>query len=390
MTNPNEDQKSEQGVNSPKVPESRSPKKVAKTFSIEFSKLTRRVAKTLLEQNVSQDDPGERLTPVAEPVQRAEPVQPAKPAQPAQSVQQPSQPVQPTQPAPAANKPIATPPKKTTVSKKKVRVARTLLEDDLSMDFLDERLMPSGETKPLPRPQLVAKTMLDREVLLAAVAKSAQRRAVLIKELVDSRAAEPVIEPIQGDKEATPCVWKWDETNTKGRVRHCGSCKKVIYNFDGLKLEEAQNLVFKHENLEKFQLYKRDDGKFMTSDCSIASKRRRNMVVVVAASILSVTFAVALFLTLPHFSSQSDGAFEVQHPKIVATSSSKIAGKNSVAPAATTDGTFHWKEGMKPPASTYKSEEESTSSAAEVDDEDISSAPPTAPDPDAPGQNWTY
>lgn len=377
MTNPNEDQKSEQEVNSPKVPESRSPKKVAKTFSIEFSKLTRRVAKTLLEQNVSQDDPGERLTPVVEPVKPAPPVQSAKTVEP--------------NPAPAANKPTASPAKKTTVSKKKVRVARTLLEDDLSMDFLEERLMPSEETKPLPRPHLVAKTMLDREVLLAAVAKSAQRRAVLIKELVESRAAEPVIEPIYGDKQATPCVWKWDETDTKGRVRHCGSCKKVIYNFDGMKLEEAQSLVFKHENLEKFQLYKRDDGKFMTSDCSIASKRRRHMVLVVAASILSITFAVALFMALPHFSNQSDGAFEVQHPRIVATNSSKVTNKNSAAPAPTTDGTFHWKEGMKPPASTYKSTEESTSSAAAVDDEeDISSAPPTAPDPDAPGQTWRY
>jgi hypothetical protein len=62
------------------------------------------------------------------------------------------------------------------------------------------------------------------------------------------------------------CCKRWNELapqDDAGRVRHCRSCRKNVYNLSGLNREEAETLIEAHEGHLAVQLVERTDGKII-------------------------------------------------------------------------------------------------------------------------------
>jgi len=86
---------------------------------------------------------------------------------------------------------------------------------------------------------------------------------------------------------ATPCTALWDDMKGDARVRHCGHCKKNVYNFSELTRDEIDALIVEHEGKLCSRFYLRADGTMLTKDCTrdILVRPSRLAVVVGAAAI---------------------------------------------------------------------------------------------------------
>ncbi|NHZ79856.1 hypothetical protein F2P44_11295 [Massilia sp. CCM 8695] len=94
-----------------------------------------------------------------------------------------------------------------------------------------------------------------------------------------------------------PCAVSWDEMTGDNRVRHCGDCKKNVFDLSAMTESEAAALVagnVKGELCVKF--YRRQDGTVMTSDCgaapeSFARPAPRSLPRLVGAAVLALSAA---------------------------------------------------------------------------------------------------
>jgi len=66
---------------------------------------------------------------------------------------------------------------------------------------------------------------------------------------------------------ASPCDALWSEMHGSDTVRHCGDCKKNVYNISLLSKEEIDSLVAEKEGRLCVRYYHRRDGTVITSDC---------------------------------------------------------------------------------------------------------------------------
>lgn len=146
----------------------------------------------------------------------------------------------------------------------------------------------------------VAKTMLDHKVLSSALEKSAEKKKARAAELALERANEPVKEVHQVDskKMATSCSFTWSESSGE-RVRACSKCHTQVYDLTGMELSEAESLIFKQESVKKATLFKRADGKFMTKDCPLQARRKRNLLLLCVVGALAILSALAVLIMMP-------------------------------------------------------------------------------------------
>jgi hypothetical protein len=153
-------------------------------------------------------------------------------------------------------------------------------------------------SKKAPR---VMKTMLDHAVLRDTVAKVASELEVKVAEQLKERANEPVkpFVAIEKFKPATPCSAVWDKSSEQDRFQYCAQCQLHVYDFSGIELPEAEELILKRENRKNVQLFKRVDGKFLTSDCPVAVKRKQTLLFAKIGGVLLVLCVLALLLMLP-------------------------------------------------------------------------------------------
>jgi hypothetical protein len=150
--------------------------------------------------------------------------------------------------------------------------------------------------------RFVAKTMLDHSVLSEQLVKSHEKEKMKAAYIAQERANEPVKEfnEVDSNKTASPCAWTWSESGGKtGRVRACDTCQTKVYDFSGMEMPEAEALIFKHESKKKFTLFKRVDGKFMTTDCPVQAQRKRNLMLLCLVGTLVVICALALMIMMP-------------------------------------------------------------------------------------------
>ncbi|MBS1956986.1 MAG: hypothetical protein JST89_22545 [Cyanobacteria bacterium SZAS-4] len=187
----------------------------------------------------------------------------------------------------------------------------------------------------------VAKTMLDHRVLSSALEKSAEKKKIRAAELALERANEPVKEFHQVDskKMATPCSFTWAE-RSGDRVRACSKCHTQVYDFTGMELDEAEALIFKQESIKKATLFKRADGKFMTKNCPLQARRKRNLLLLFVVGALVVLSAVAVLFMMPPQQEPFDS-------KIVESSPSISKSKRTTPTQGLNgrSGTFHYKGG---------------------------------------------
>lgn len=100
--------------------------------------------------------------------------------------------------------------------------------------------------------------------------------------------------PLDNLKVANPCRANWERMeweDEEGRVRHCRSCQKNVYNVSMMSRGEAEELLKRHEGELCVRFARRADGTLITGDCpiGITTKRRRvwTIAVILAALIPS-------------------------------------------------------------------------------------------------------
>lgn len=78
-------------------------------------------------------------------------------------------------------------------------------------------------------------------------------------------------------KVASLCPASWEGMTGDARVRHCGGCRKNVYNLSAMSRREAENLVRTTEGRLCVRFFRRADGTVLTADCPVglAAVRRR-------------------------------------------------------------------------------------------------------------------
>ncbi len=64
----------------------------------------------------------------------------------------------------------------------------------------------------------------------------------------------------------TPCQVSWDSMYGDDRIRHCGRCRKNVYNVASLTRPQALALIASREPV-CLRIYRRPDGTVVSADC---------------------------------------------------------------------------------------------------------------------------
>ncbi len=143
------------------------------------------------------------------------------------------------------------------------------------------------------------KTMLDPQAVREALARATKEKEIRITAEIKAKANEPQkpFQPIENYKIATACAAVWDGTDSKDRCRYCPTCKLQVYDFSGLELPEAEELILKREDRKNATLFKRADGKFLTADCPVGVKAKQDrLMAIIGGTILAVGLLLLLMM----------------------------------------------------------------------------------------------
>ncbi len=225
------------------------------------------------------------------------------------------------------NTPEQSAPKKT-ASRSIKQVAKTLLGSDITPPAKKSspvRNPDSGRMSAIrPSKQFVAKTLLDRNMIIEASARFSARKIERLEKEVSERLLQPQkhITPVTAQKRVGACPFSWNDEGNTDRLKMCTMCQSNIYDFEDIDEAEANAMIFKRENRESFVLYQRADGKFMTSACPIVSKRNRQKVILAAAALLIVVL-IGTCITLMPPQPESDSYYRTQNTEPYTGHSSK-------------------------------------------------------------------
>jgi hypothetical protein len=122
----------------------------------------------------------------------------------------------------------------------------------------------------------------------------------------NARARLPVLDNI---RIASPCTADWNQMTGDERTRHCGECRKNVYNLSDMTRDEAEALLIERNGDLCVRYFQRHDGTILLADCTIGAKRRsrRRWIAAGAAAMLAGgAGAGALLRTGPHCEQGSD------------------------------------------------------------------------------------
>ncbi|CAN5246243.1 hypothetical protein BH10CYA1_BH10CYA1_09410 [soil metagenome] len=282
-----------------------------------------------------------------------------------------------------------------TVQVKSVKFSKTMTQANLeNLDSVRESSQwkspadsSTNKKKPPVREQFVAKTQLDHDILFQAVSESKLKEesrvaAFLVEKSKEAPKPPPVA--VKAEKQSSACPFKWEETDSKEKYRYCTKCQAAIYNFDGMELPEAEALIFNRENRDKFTLYSRADGKFMTVDCPLQKKRQRDLIMGIIVAVALLIGAVGLLMMMPQ---QQPGGPSNSSPEGSTAGSS--GGSTSSSDVVTFSSTA-----KERPSSRNKSAAGSSSAGSggyqTFQLPSSSQKAPQAPDPDEDGGFWKF
>jgi hypothetical protein len=147
----------------------------------------------------------------------------------------------------------------------------------------------------------VDRTKLDVDAVREMASKSVSQQEEKIREQIESRPPEPFkpFQAIEKYKSATACSSDWDRMKGTGCVKFCEQCKLQVYDFSKTEMPEVESTIFKTEGKKNFVLYKRSDGKFLTSDCPVGVKRKQTILVASICGVLVVAGFLWFVSTMP-------------------------------------------------------------------------------------------
>lgn len=132
---------------------------------------------------------------------------------------------------------------------------------------------------------------------LAQKTKEVNDAARLLEE-ARTKAKLPVLENI---RVATPCRADWNQMTGDERTRHCGDCKKNVYNLSNMTRDEAEALIIEKEGKLCARYYQRHDGTILLKDCAvgIGARRKRRIIAAGAFALLGTAALFAYKKTRP-------------------------------------------------------------------------------------------
>jgi hypothetical protein len=115
-------------------------------------------------------------------------------------------------------------------------------------------------------------------------------------EQAKAHAKLPVLDHL---KIASPCHADWSQMTGDERTRHCGECKKNVYNLSGMTRDEAEALLIERNGDLCVRYYQRHDGTILLADCTVGARKRskNRRIAVSAAALLAGGFAAASALS---------------------------------------------------------------------------------------------
>ncbi|HEU0031491.1 MAG TPA: hypothetical protein VFQ53_12720 [Kofleriaceae bacterium] len=123
-----------------------------------------------------------------------------------------------------------------------------------------------------------------RHDALAAEVATKTRELEATAQLLDDAKARARLPVLDNIRVAAPCTAEWSKMVGDDRVRHCGDCKKNVYNLSAMTRDEAQALIVEREGDLCVRYFQRKDGTILTSDCTIGISRRRRRRIVAAGA----------------------------------------------------------------------------------------------------------
>lgn len=91
-------------------------------------------------------------------------------------------------------------------------------------------------------------------------------------------ARDPLRDPrplsLEAVKIASPCGVSWDAMRGDGRARSCAQCSRMVFDLASLSDAEARTLLAREGRSVCVQLYRREDGRVLTTDCPVGLRAR--------------------------------------------------------------------------------------------------------------------
>src|SRR5882724_6349434 len=127
------------------------------------------------------------------------------------------------------------------------------------------------------------------------------------------RARLPVLDNL---RVATPCTADWNRMTGDDRTRHCGDCRKNVYNLSGMTREDAEALLIENNGDLCVRYFQRHDGTILLADCTVGvMRRRRRKLIAAGAATLLAGGAAAVGLRAHHSVSVFMGSVGVVEPQ---------------------------------------------------------------------------
>lgn len=146
---------------------------------------------------------------------------------------------------------------------------------------------------------LVDKTKLDVDAVIDMAASAKSEHDAKLREELETRVPEPsrTLQPLANYRTAARCSSVCKNTTKEDRVNFCEQCRLRVYDFSEMERPEAEELIFKMEGRRDVILFKRLDGKFLTSDCPIGVRKKLINIAATAFGAATMTGLAALLLT---------------------------------------------------------------------------------------------
>ncbi|MFI5201068.1 MAG: hypothetical protein ACHQNE_01610 [Candidatus Kapaibacterium sp.] len=91
---------------------------------------------------------------------------------------------------------------------------------------------------------------------------------------------------------AAPCSADWASMEGNNYARHCGECKRNVYDLSMLTRAEGNELIREKEGHLCVKYYQRRDGTILTADCPVGLRALRRQYLRTRAKLVAAALAV--------------------------------------------------------------------------------------------------
>lgn len=145
----------------------------------------------------------------------------------------------------------------------------------------------------------LAKTYLDYEACKTVLADLVTKTETKLRDQPNAALELKPLIPIENFKPASPCSSSWENMSGTNQVRYCKQCLLRVYDFKSTDKADAEQLIFQQEGLNDVLLYKRKDGRFLTSDCPVAVRARITLIVALVAVVVILVGVLYVLSQIP-------------------------------------------------------------------------------------------